>query len=110
MDLILVHKITYNMEDIVRAEVEKTVKLLIHMKVVNRRFDKAVWNEEIIDKNYVKTNNSLKILFAMIIFINIVTLTANIISGGPWLTSLGLSLVLASCTLTMIGFRAQFGK
>jgi hypothetical protein len=78
LDLILVHKISYNMEDIVRAEVEKHIKLLIHTRVVNRGFDRAVWENETIERDYVKQNPAPIILFLVLSIVNVIILVANL--------------------------------
>ena len=105
LDLILVHQISYNMEDIVKAEVEKTIKLLVHMNVVNhvanRKYDKAIWNGEIIDRDYVKQDNNLVYFWIMILFLNCTVIALNIIKDGPWITTLLLSIAVV-CYAVMV--------
>lgn len=93
-NLILVNRITHNMEDIVRAEVEKTIKLLVHMAVVNSNYYKAVWNDEIIDRDYVKQHNSYWLLFLSIMLLNIVVLSMNIAKGSSMIITVCMAVVI----------------
>ena len=103
LDLILTHQISYNMEDIVKAEVEKTIKLLVHAKVVNGKFDRAVWNEEIIDKDYVNQGRQLWYFWLMILILNVTVLVINIVNGGHWLTTLCISATCFCYLFIIIG-------
>lgn len=45
------------MDDLVSEELDKTVKLLVHSEIRNLKYDKAIWNGEVIDKDYSRSNN-----------------------------------------------------
>ncbi len=45
------------MDDLVSNELDEAVKMLVHCEIANMRYDRALWNEEIIDKDYRKSYN-----------------------------------------------------
>ena len=94
LDLILVRNLTNNMEDLVKAEVEKSIKLLLHAKITNGKYEKAFWNEEVIDIKYATTAKSYMVFILMLLILNLVVLILNILKNGNILITVCLSVVI----------------
>jgi len=111
LDLILVHKLSYNMEDIVRAEVEKHIKLLIHARIVNGGFDKAVWENETIDRDYAKPSAVPFVFFLVLAIANVIMLLANLYFENKTVTIVTSSFsALAIIIISIVYYRRYLNR